>query len=177
MSLQAKTQPDHYEGILSEESSHDRAKLENELEACYAELDGLTGVKRLRMLKEINRREQQLAWQGANPKVLDKKELKEHVHAPDDSDDPLVNKYKERIKNRATAIRAYCVWCQGGMTAEVRRCPSVTCVLHPFRMGKDPLRGYELPKAEPVIIEGEDETEDQFEDDEDDGEEDDDAEI
>lgn len=175
MSLQAKTQPDHYEGILSEESSFDRAKLENELEACYATLADLTGVKRLRMLKDIDLREQQLAWQGANPKALDKKELKKHIQTPDESDDPLVNKYRARIKNRATAIRSYCVWCQGGYTAEVRRCVSVTCPLHPFRMGTDPLRGFELPKAEPVIIEGEDSTEDQIEDDEDDGEEDDDA--
>ena len=36
------------------------------------------------------------------------------------------------------SIRAYCLDCMGGNAAEVRRCPSEGCPLHPFRMGHNP---------------------------------------
>jgi len=160
--MTAKTQPDHYDSVLMQESSEHRELLEKRLEQKYASLDGLTGVARLKALKEIGTLEETLAWQGANPKVLDAKDLRAHIQQPDD-DDPVINKYRARITTRATAIRAYCVWCMGGSVPGIKECPSVTCPLYPFRMGKDPLRGYDIPKPEPIIIEGE-EDDDQFED-------------
>ena len=39
------------------------------------------------------------------------------------------------------AIRAKCLDCCCGNTAEVRRCPAVKCTLHPYRMGKRPKVG------------------------------------
>ena len=36
------------------------------------------------------------------------------------------------------AIRAKCLDCCCGNTAEVRRCPAVKCALYPYRMGKRP---------------------------------------
>lgn len=157
----AKTQPDFYDRVLSEESSAYRANLEQRLEDLYASLDGLKGVERLRHMKSINLLEQTLAWQGANPKSVPFEDMRDHIRQPH-SGDPIEDKYQARIGNRATAIRAYCVQCQGGSVVGVKECVSVICPLHPFRMGSDPLRGYELPKADPVIIE-DDDTEDLFE--------------
>lgn len=39
------------------------------------------------------------------------------------------------------AIRAKCLDCCCGSTAEVRRCPAEKCALHPYRMGKRPKAG------------------------------------
>lgn len=36
------------------------------------------------------------------------------------------------------AIRARCLECSGGSTAEVRECVIPSCPLYPFRMGKNP---------------------------------------
>lgn len=158
---QAKTQPEYYESVLSPESSDVRARMEDQLEKHYADLPETSGIARLRLLKDINFLEQSLEWQGANPKIVPFKELREHIRAPR-SEDAVDNKYQARISNRATGIRAYCVQCQGGSVIGVKECPSATCPLFPFRMGKDPLRGFDLPKAAPIIIE-DDETDDQFE--------------
>ena len=50
----------------------------------------------------------------------------------------IVKKYKDGIKNRKTAIRAFCIQCTNGQVQEVRLCPAVGCALHPFRLGDDP---------------------------------------
>jgi hypothetical protein len=42
--------------------------------------------------------------------------------------------------SRGDAIRANCIDCAGGNTAEVRRCAMLRCPLWPFRMGTDPYR-------------------------------------
>jgi hypothetical protein len=39
------------------------------------------------------------------------------------------------------AIRAKCVDCSGGNTAETRKCVAIKCPLWPFRMGKNPFWG------------------------------------
>lgn len=44
------------------------------------------------------------------------------------------------ITNPIKAIRAKCIDCCCGSTAEVKECPSYKCPLHPFRMGKNPYR-------------------------------------
>lgn len=45
------------------------------------------------------------------------------------------------------AIRAKCLDCCCGNTAEVRRCPAVKCTLHPYRMGKRPKRDGDTPEV------------------------------
>lgn len=149
------SQPEHYKTPLLAESQQHRVNLEKRLSALYADLRESKGVSRLKIERQIERMEQTLEWQGANPKVIDFADLKQHIQ-----ETPLADvveaKYQRRIKNRASAIRAYCVSCQGGSVVDVRNCAAITCPLHPFRMGTDPLRGYDLPKAEPVVIESDD---------------------
>ncbi len=50
----------------------------------------------------------------------------------------VIKRYKDKITNRGTAIRAKCVECSGGMLSEVRDCAVVACALYPYRMGTDP---------------------------------------
>lgn len=149
------SQPEFYQTPLLEESKRHRLNLEKSLSEKYAALSESKGVARLKLQRDIDRIEQTLAWQGANPKQIDFADLKEHITTAPIMD-AVEAKYQRRIKNRATAIRAYCVSCQGGSVVDVRNCPSVTCPLHPFRMGTDPLRGFDIPKAEPIVIESED---------------------
>lgn len=44
------------------------------------------------------------------------------------------------ISNPVKAIRAFCLECSCGSTAEVKECPRQVCPLYPFRMGKNPYR-------------------------------------
>lgn len=50
----------------------------------------------------------------------------------------VVKRYKDKVKNPKTAIRAKCVECSGGSLKEVQLCPVTECALHPFRMGLNP---------------------------------------
>ncbi|WP_045221068.1 hypothetical protein [Desulfonatronum thioautotrophicum] len=45
---------------------------------------------------------------------------------------------KRPLRNPLKAIRAKCLECCGGSPKEVRLCPDLSCVLHPFRTGKNP---------------------------------------
>lgn len=166
-----ESEPDLYAGVLSKSSSEDRETVEERLDALYAKWREASGIDRLKLQKQIDRIETQLAWQGANPKEIPIDELAEHIRQPM-SDDATEAKYRQRISNRATAIRAYCVWCQGGGVADVKACASLNCPLHPFRMGADPLRGWQMPEPQPIEndIEEEDDDLGQFEDDNDDTE-------
>jgi hypothetical protein len=137
------------------ESQQQRGTLDRKLKSLYASRNELTGIKRLKVQQSIDRLEQTLSWQGANPKQLDVIDLRNHIRQAPQAD-ALEAKYQGRIKNRATGIRAYCVQCQGGDTSGVRSCPSITCPLHPFRMGTDPLRGFDIPKAAPIEVPDED---------------------
>ena len=49
----------------------------------------------------------------------------------------IIQKYKDRIKNPISAIRAHCIECMGGQVHEVARCTATQCSLYPFRMGKN----------------------------------------
>ena len=44
------------------------------------------------------------------------------------------------LQNPVKAIRAKCLDCCCGNSAEVKLCPSTDCALHPFRLGKNPYR-------------------------------------
>lgn len=154
--MEHQTNPDHYEGQLSAEASEQRSRQEERLEKLYADArEEKNPILRQKIINRADVLERNLSLQGANPKKVPFAELKEHVQAPHDTD-ALVNKYRKRIKNRATAIRSYCIICMGGEIASIRLCTSLTCPLHPFRMGKDPFRGFDLPKFEMPEIEDED---------------------
>lgn len=72
------------------------------------------------------------------------KETKEYVS----DEDRIIAKYKEKVSNPLTAIRAMCIECMGGGVHEVAECVSVACALHPFRMGKNVMHGrYGKPNA------------------------------
>lgn len=137
----------------------------------YAELDDADGIERLRLLKKIDTLDFRLEHQGANPKKIDFELLRDHIRASVSFDDAATNKYREKISSRATAIRAMCVHCQGGYLPGIKECASITCPLHPFRMGKDPLRGWQPPKHTAIELPVDDEDDiDEFEDgDEDEG--------
>jgi hypothetical protein len=47
---------------------------------------------------------------------------------------------RKPITRPLKAIREHCVECFGGQRKTVRRCPSVNCLLWPFRLGKNPFR-------------------------------------
>lgn len=147
--------------------------LERHLDDLDEELEAAKGIAALKLKKRRDRIQLSLDWQGANPKELDLDELKEVIQAPLHQDS-VEDTYRAKIKSQKTAIRAYCITCQGGSVVGVKECCAVTCVLFPFRMGKDPLRGYELPKVEePELTEDDllEEDTDDGEDDEDDSDE------
>lgn len=51
----------------------------------------------------------------------------------------LEQRYRDRIRNRATGIRAFCITCSGGPKASVN-CIQTSCPLWAYRLGKDPFR-------------------------------------
>lgn len=168
MVYEPKTKPDYYEGTLSPESKRERVDVEETLDNLYEELRNCENtIIRVKLLRKIDSLEATLSLQGANPKHLDFEQLKEHIRLPN-SMFPGADKYKASIKNRTTAIRAFCMNCQGADIVGVRECPSVTCPLHPFRMGKDPLRGWDIPKAEEPDIDEDEEDIGEFEEGDDD---------
>jgi hypothetical protein len=62
------------------------------------------------------------------------------LRTPFDSRNSQEIRYRNRIKNRATAITAMCIVCQGGRKG-VAECTAIECPLWPFRLGGDPFRG------------------------------------
>lgn len=57
-----------------------------------------------------------------------------------DKKNPQEVRYRNRVRNRGTAITAMCVICQGGRKA-VTECVDTKCPLWAFRMGGDPFYG------------------------------------
>jgi hypothetical protein len=49
-------------------------------------------------------------------------------------------RYRNRVRNRGTAITAFCITCQGGRKA-VTECIDTGCPLWAFRFGSDPFYG------------------------------------
>jgi hypothetical protein len=62
------------------------------------------------------------------------------LRTPYDQDNPQEARYRNRIRNRATAITAMCVVCMGGRKG-VTECAETSCPLWAFRFGSDPFRG------------------------------------
>lgn len=172
---QPETSPDFYEKPLSEESRRDRVTFERRQEEIEKKLDAETDpIKKLRLRKTYDRLEQQLSWQGADPRLFSKKELQSVCNQPL-YEDAVEDKYRSKVKSPATAIRAYCIGCMCGSVAAVRDCTELTCPLWNFRMGKDPLRGFALPEYITPLCDDvpeDDEDSDLFSDGEDESDED-----
>ena len=49
-----------------------------------------------------------------------------------------IKRYRDKVHNPKSAIRAKCVECSGGSLKEVAECRVVKCALYPFRMGENP---------------------------------------
>lgn len=158
-------EPEYYDiSKFSEEPLQHREDLEERLADMYEKLKKANGIERLRLSTHIDHIEQQLSFQGANPKEIPIDDLREHIREVPGVG-AMEEKYRKRIHNRTTGIRAYCIVCMGEDMAAVRDCASITCPLHPFRMGKDPFRGYDLPKATQTVVEDDYEEEDLEDDD------------
>jgi hypothetical protein len=67
----------------------------------------------------------------------------------------VIKRYKDKVTNRSSAIRAKCVECSGGMLSEVRECRVVACALHPYRLGTDPFNKKTLDRLARENAEGE----------------------
>jgi hypothetical protein len=164
----SETSPDYYEKPLSGESDLARSLLENNLKEIEEQIAKEPNpIKRLKMQKRYSLIQYRLDWQGANPKELDLGELKEVCNQPM-HEDAIVDKYRARVKSPATAIRAFCIDCQGSSVIAVKDCTEMTCPLWNFRMGKDPLRGFELPPYIDPLSDSSDEDEDVINEEEDD---------
>lgn len=102
--------------------------------------------------------ELKLTYWGKNPKEIPVSALR-HMVDPVIGEDPIKAKYFRRVSNPATALRAFCIHCMNGQTAEIRRCQAVQCPLWPFRMGGNPFFGKVLPPIKHVVIDPEDDVE------------------
>jgi hypothetical protein len=80
------------------------------------------------------------------------------------SSHPLLVKYCERVRNRATGMRAFCMQCTNAQPHLVRECQMTKCALHPFRMGGDPMRAARAESRVVAGLEGEDEPPEDHED-------------
>lgn len=62
------------------------------------------------------------------------------LRTPNDTSRPTEQRYRNRVRNRQTAITAMCVVCVGSRKA-VTECIDCTCPLWAFRFGRNPYRG------------------------------------
>ena len=62
------------------------------------------------------------------------------MRTPYDENNPQEARYRNRVRNRGTAVTAMCITCQGGRKA-VTECIDTTCPLWAFRFGSDPFYG------------------------------------
>lgn len=82
----------------------------------------------------------------------------------------IVKRYKAKIRNPKTAIRAKCIECSGGSIKEVQMCPITSCALYLFRLGKNPFHSRSKEHNAPGqdgADHGEDEHDDEHDDDND----------
>jgi hypothetical protein len=62
------------------------------------------------------------------------------MRTPYDKNNAQEIRYRNRVRNRGTAITAMCITCQGGRKA-VTECIDTQCPLWAFRFGSDPFYG------------------------------------
>jgi len=61
------------------------------------------------------------------------------LRTPYDTSTATEQRYRNRVRNRQTAITAFCVTCTGSRKG-VTECAAVTCPLWAFRLGSNPYR-------------------------------------
>ena len=76
-----------------------------------------------------------------DPDALNVSDIVTALRTPYNPDEHGEIRYRARVKNRGTAVTAYCYDCQGGSRKAVTECASVKCPLWGFRFGSDPFRG------------------------------------
>lgn len=52
------------------------------------------------------------------------------------------------LKNPVKAIHTFCIGCMSSGYTSVQDCPNETCLLHPFRNGKNPYRTRTMSEEE-----------------------------
>jgi hypothetical protein len=113
-----------------------------------AELEAAEKVKDFDKVLDLEERvaelEFRLRYQGKDTRDVPVAGFRQMLHEGTFSDSNVKAAF-QRIKNPATAIRAFCTFCMSGQTAEIRRCQAVTCPLWPFRLGQNPFFGKVLP--------------------------------
>ena len=72
--------------------------------------------------------------EGQMPKRVKPQQSEKVEQSVLDNESRIIQKYKDRINSPITAIRSHCVECMGAVRS-VESCTSVSCSLHPFRMG------------------------------------------
>lgn len=77
-----------------------------------------------------------ILYDEISPKEVPIDDLVKLIRTPQ-NDDNMDRVYRNRIRGRMTAIRAFCVFCVGS-SKKVRTCESLGCPLWPFRMGNNP---------------------------------------
>ena len=73
-----------------------------------------------------------------DPKTVPPYDLYALLRTPCDPTSTQEQAYRDRIYNRGTAIRAFCITCADGQKA-VKMCPKIQCPFWAFRMGGNPL--------------------------------------
>jgi hypothetical protein len=81
----------------------------------------------------------QILYGDREPKSIPSDDIFVLMRTAHDPSLPAEKAYRDRVVNRGTAIRGFCVLCQGGSPKQVRLCDDVTCPLWVFRMGGNPL--------------------------------------
>ena len=159
MSKTHRHQPKYYDiSKLSEQGRFDREQLLASLSKYEKITPTLVGLDLAEAEDRMFAILTSLEWQGADPKRVSFDKYVELVRSRKPDRSKTENDAAKRIKNRSTAIRAFCIGCMCGDTALVRSCTSLTCPMHPFRLGNDPFRGYEPPPPTiDVVLEDDDE--------------------
>lgn len=75
-----------------------------------------------------------------SPKLLPLNDILDSLSMVSNVGDSVETRYRHRIRNRSTGIRAQCVECSGGSPKTARLCPNVVCPLWAYRFGADPFR-------------------------------------
>ena len=131
-------QADYYEAAIHLDDANEAKDYEKALE-----LEPIVNLLELRLL-----------YQGKSPKEVPLDVFRTLLNAP--VDDRYIETYMARVKNPATAIRAYCVNSMNGQVAEVRRCENTSCPFWMFRLGTNPLFGKPLPPVKDIKFEDDD---------------------
>lgn len=80
-----------------------------------------------------------ITYTGSDPSEVPTDDLVAMLRDVQNVGETLETTYRNRVRGKLTAVRAFCVLCASGAKA-ARACSSVDCALWPFRMGNNPFR-------------------------------------